>query len=123
MNTKIALAALCALAASAPASGPVFAQIGINLGAGADVDVGLDAKVRVGEPYMYDGYYSGRWYPYEEPRRASRWDEQYGGYDCYHAFQYTWDDGHRTKYESYWCFDERGREYEVRRTRVTVRID
>jgi hypothetical protein len=98
---------------------PAASQVSLDLG--ADVDVGVG--VRVGEPYTYDGYYSGRWYPYDEPRRTGRWYEAYGGYDCYHAFQYTWDDGHRTRYESYWCFDERGREYEVRRTRVLVRID
>jgi hypothetical protein len=118
MKLKLAVIASLALAAS-----PAFAQIDLGLGAGVDVDARLDVDVRADDPYVYDGYYSGRWYPYEEPRRAGRWNERYGGYDCYHAFQYTWDDGHRTRYESYWCFDERGREYEVRRTRVAVRID
>lgn len=119
MNAKFAFLAAGALVVSSPA----VAQLGVDLGVGAGVEVDVGANVRVGEPYMYDGYYSGRWYPYDEPRRDGRWYETYGGYDCYQAFQYTWEHNRRSRYESYWCFDERGREYEVRRTRVVVRID
>lgn len=100
-------------------AGPAFAGIGVRLG--TDVDLGV--SVRVGEPYVYHGYHSGRWYPYEDPRRAHVYYDEYGGYDCYRAFQYTWYDGHRARYDAYWCFDEDGHDYEVRRTRAVVRID
>ena len=110
---------MCA-AAAALMSAPTMAQV-VDLGVGADVDLGVD--VRVGDPYTYDGYRSGRWYAYDEPRRGEVYYEQYGGYDCYKAFHYTWDDGHRARYDAYWCYDERGRKYEVDDTRVTVRID
>lgn len=106
------------LAAAMLAGAPANAQVGVDLG--ADVDLGVD--VRVGDPYTYQGYRSGRWYPYEEPHRSGRYYDAYGGYDCYRAFQYTWEDDHRARYESYWCFDERGREYEVSRTRAVMRI-
>ena len=100
------------------AAAPANAQI--NLGVGADVDLGVD--VRVGDPYTYRGYNSGRWYPYDEPRRRGRYYDAYDGYDCYKAFRYTWHDDYRARYESYWCFDDRDRAYEVRETRAVVRV-
>ncbi len=106
------------LAGAMLASAPANAQV--SLGVGADVDLGVD--VRVGDPYTYRGYNSGRWYAYDEPRRAGRYYDNYGGYDCYKAFQYTWHDGHRARYDAHWCFDDRGRKYEVQRTRAVVRI-
>lgn len=97
---------------------PANAQV--KLGVGADVDLGVD--VRVGQPYTYRGYPSDRWYPYDPVRRDYVYYERYGGYDCYKAFRYTWHDRHRARFDAYWCFDERGRRYEVRDTRVIVRI-
>lgn len=116
MFKKVSIAVIAAGAAliSAPASGQ------IDLGVGADVDLGVD--VRVGEPYTYRGYESGRWYPYDPVHRERVYYERYGGYDCYKAFRYTWHDRHRARYDAYWCFDERGRRYEVDDTRVVVRI-
>ncbi len=111
---------IAALSGALFVSTPAAAQVDLDLGAGADVDLGVD--VRVGEPYTYRGYRSGRWYPYEDPRRRNVYYDQYGGYDCYRAFQYTWVDGHRAKYESYWCYDDGGRKYEVERTRAVVRV-
>lgn len=109
---------IAVLAGAMLASAPAAAQV--NLGVGADIDLGVD--VRVGEPYTYRGYDSGRWYAYEEPRRAGRYYDNYGGYDCYKAFQYTWHDGHRARYDAYWCYDEGGRKYEVEKTRAVVRV-
>lgn len=117
MLTKISIAAIAG--AAALIASPASAQLGVRLG--TDVDLGV--SVRVGEPYTYRGYHSDRWYPYEHPRRAHHYYEEYGGYDCYRAFQYTWDDDYRARYDAYWCFDDRDRDYEVRRTRVVVRID
>lgn len=111
-------ASIAVLAGVVLAGAPANAQV--DLGLGADVDLGVD--VRVGEPYAYRGYNSGRWYAYDEPRRAGRYYDSYGGYDCYKAFQYTWHDGHRARYDAYWCYDDRGRKYEVERTRAVVRI-
>ncbi|HOP18985.1 MAG TPA: hypothetical protein PK585_02805 [Amphiplicatus sp.] len=116
MSLKICIAAIAA--AGAMMSAPADAQIGVNLG--ADLDVGV--KVKVGEPYTYRGYHSDRWYPYEKPHRRHVYYRDYGGYDCYRAFRYTWDDGRRARYDSYWCYDDRGRDYEVRETRVVVRM-
>lgn len=98
-------------------SAPANAQI--ELGVGADVDLGVE--LRVGDPYTYDGYRSGRWY-YSEYERHGRYYETYGGYDCHRGFQYTWHDDYRARYEAYWCFDESDRHYEVRRTRTVARV-
>lgn len=108
-------AAACVAIAVLPAN----AQIDLDVG--ADVDLGTE--IRVGEPYTYDGHRSGRWYAYGEPERAQVYYDQYGGYDCYRAFRYTWEDGHRARYDAYWCYDEAGRKYEVDGTRASVRID
>ena len=86
-----------------------------------DVDPGV--HVEVGEPYTYRDYHPDRWRPYEHPRRAHVYYDEYGGYDCYKAFRYTWDDGRRARYDAYWCYDERRRDYEVCETRVIVGID
>ena len=117
---------LIAAAAAFAMTAPAGAQLGVDLdGVGVDAGVDVDARAefRTGDPYVYRGYNSGRWYPYERPRRAHRYYDAYGGYDCYRAFQYTWEDGYRTRYESRWCFDDDGRRYEVDGTRVAVRID
>lgn len=121
----LALSAL--LGAGAALAVPASAQI--NLGAGVDPQV----DVRVGNPpqprtevhhhYVYEGYNSGEWYPRGEVHRRHHWNAHYEGYDCYDAFQYTWEDGRRVRYESTWCYDERDRPYEARSSRVVVRID
>jgi hypothetical protein len=116
MLKRISIAAL--IAGGAFMLTPASAQV--SLGVGADVDLGVN--VRVGEPYTYNGYRSERWYPYTEPHRSGRYYETYGGYDCYRAFQYTWEDEYQARYDAYWCFDDRGREYEVRETRASVRV-
>ncbi len=119
MIRTIVLASAALLTFSAA---PAAAQLGVDLDLGAKVDLDTDINVEVGSPYRYRGYDSGRWYYYDEPRRAGRWYADYGGYDCRRGFYYTWEDDDRVRYESYWCFDDRGRDYEVRRTRVTARI-
>ena len=116
MLKKFSMIAL--LAGAVMISAPAQAQVSIGLG----TDVDLDVKVRVGEPYTYRGYESGRWYPYEKPRRSGRFYDAYDGYDCYRAFQYTWHDDYRARYDAYWCYDDRDRKYEVRRTRAVVRV-
>lgn len=95
------------------------AQAQISVGVGADVDLGVN--LRVGDPYVYHGYHSDRWY-YEEYRREGRYYETYGGYDCHKGFKYTWHDDYRARYEAYWCFDDNDRRYEARKTRAVVRI-
>ncbi len=118
MRVNHAVAVLVAASSLAFASS-AHAGVGVDLGVGVDADV----DVRVGEPYTYDGYRSGRWYAYDEPRRRGRYNKRYRGYDCYKAFYYTWEGRHRARYKSTWCYDERGRDYEVRGTRVVVRLD
>jgi hypothetical protein len=107
------------VAAAAVIAAPAAAQIRIGVGG---VDARVKADIRVGEPYSYRGYHSGRWYPYERPRHGGYWHADYGGYDCYRAFQYTWHDGYQARYDSWWCHNDRRRAYEVRRTRVVARI-
>lgn len=104
-------AATCLIAA------PASAQVSVGLGTKVD----LGTKVRVGAPYTYRGYRSGRWY-YDDYQRRNRYYSAYGGYDCHRGFQYTWEGDNRTRYESYWCFDDGGRYYEVRSTRTSVRV-
>ncbi len=111
LSIPIVSAAL--LAFSAPA------QAQISVGVGADVDLGVN--LRVGDPYVYHGYHSDRWY-YEDYRRDGRYYDAYGGYDCHKGFKYTWHDDYRARYEAYWCFDEKDRRYEARRTRTVVRV-
>lgn len=107
---------LSAALATAFAGPPALAQI--SVGVGADVDV----SVRVGDPYVYDGYSSDRWYYDDHPRRH-RYYKRYGGYDCHEGFRYTWQNGRRARYEAEWCFDDRGRRYEAEGTRVVVWVD
>lgn len=115
MLKRVSIAALASglMLAAAPAN----AQI--NLDVGADVDLGVD--LRVGDPYTYRGYHSGRWY-YDDFERRGRYYDAYGGYDCHKGFKYTWHDDYRARYEAYWCFDDNDRRYEVRRTRAVVRV-
>lgn len=113
---------IAALAAATIFATPVQAQIDVDLGAGARVDLDADVDVRVGDPYRYRGYRSERWY-YDDYERGRRFYAEYGGYDCRRGYYYTWERDYRVRYESWWCFDDRGRDYEVRRTRVVARID
>lgn len=116
--SAFAVAVLC----TAPAS----AQVSVELGSGARVDLDTEIGVRVGEPYRYRDYQSGRWYYQEHDRgrhRGHRYNAEYRGYDCRRGTYYTWEDGRRVRYQSYWCYDDRGRDFEVRRSRVVVRID
>jgi hypothetical protein len=114
---------LSAAAAAAFLATPAAAQVSVDLGVGARVDLDSEVGVRVGEPYRYRGYSSERWYWYEDPGRAGVWYAEYGGYDCRRGFYYTWAGDDRVRWESYWCYDDRGRDFEVRRTRVVARID
>ncbi|MCI5046022.1 MAG: hypothetical protein MRY59_00870 [Aquisalinus sp.] len=126
MKYACALVTAGVMLAAAPTAS---AQIGIDLGGNIELDT--DVEVRVGEPYEYrrkrNGewytYRSDRWYPYTEPRRERVYDRRYGGYDCYRAFQYTWYRDEQVRYDSYWCYDDAGRAYEVRETRVVVRVN
>ncbi|MEZ5922331.1 MAG: hypothetical protein R3C60_13410 [Parvularculaceae bacterium] len=74
--------------------------------------------------YRYKGYESGRWYARE--RRHSRrhhWYADYRGYDCYPAFNYGWEGGRRVRWESTLCYNEYGRRFEPRGTRLVIRLD
>lgn len=96
----------------------------IKLGVGVpdvDVNVGARAEART-DPYVYDGYQSGHWHTRGDVYRDHRWDARYNGYDCYEAFQYTYDRGERVRYESTFCYDDRDRAREVRDTRVVVKV-
>ena len=118
----MAIAAAAVLAgtfAAAPASAQLRVGVGIP---DVDVDVGARAETRSG-PYVYDGYESGHWHTRHEVRRHHRWDARYDGYDCYDAFQYTYEHGERVRYDSTFCYDDRDRAREVRGTRVVVRIN
>lgn len=105
---------------------PATAQIRLGVGV-PDVEVGVNTRVEqrahVHGPYVYDGYTSGRWHTYHAPARHQVWYSRYNGYDCYDAFQYTYEDGHRVRYDTTFCYDRHDRPYEVRRTRVVVRLD
>lgn len=105
---------------------PAAAQVRLGVGV-PDVNVGVNARVEqrthVYGPYVYDGYASGRWHTYHAPPRHQVWHSRYHGYDCYEAFQYTYEDGHRVRYDTTFCYDRHDRPYEVRRTRVVVRLD
>ncbi len=122
-NSKkyMALAAALSLG-SALASTPASAQI--NLGVGVpDVDVTVGARVEDRrDPYVYDGYQSGHWHTRGDVYRDHRWDARYRGYDCYEAFQYTYENSERVRYESTFCYDDRDRAREVRDTRVIVKV-
>jgi hypothetical protein len=112
-----------AMGMGAALSAPVAAAQ-IKLGVGVpdvDVNVGARAETRSG-PYVYEGYRSGHWHTHGEVHRDHRWDARYRGYDCYEAFQYTYEDGDRVRYESTFCYDDRGRAREVRDSRVVVRV-
>lgn len=118
----LALAAAVALTAGM-ADRHAFAQISLGVGVpDVEVDVGTREE-RFAEPYMYDGYHSGHWHARGEVHRARTWDARYRGYDCYEAFQYTYERGERVRYESKFCHDERDRPREVRETRMVVRVD
>ncbi|MBK8198689.1 MAG: hypothetical protein IPK75_09980 [Acidobacteria bacterium] len=117
----IAVAAATGLAASLAAL-PASAQLRVGVGLpDVDVDVGARTDVRT-ETYVYDGYQSGHWHTHGRVHRDHYWDARYRGYDCYDAFQYTYEDGRRVRYDSTFCYDDRGRPYEVRDTRVVVRV-
>jgi hypothetical protein len=106
---------------------PAAAQV--NLGVKVQPQVGVrvggppEPRTEVHHHYVYEGYDSGEWYPRGHVYRHHRYDARYDGYDCYEAFQYSWEDDHRVRYESTWCYDEYDRPYEARSTRVVVRID
>jgi hypothetical protein len=112
----------------AAAAGLALGALAMTGEASADVRVGVDIGVAVGDPYYHDGYHSDRWYyDYDEPpgRRVGhrKWHKRYHGYDCHRGWHYGWHRGRRVKYESWWCFDERGRRYEADGTRVVIYID
>tara|TARA_R110002049_G_scaffold115361_3_gene267310 strand:- start:154 stop:600 length:447 start_codon:yes stop_codon:yes gene_type:complete len=109
---------------------PATAQLGLGVGVGVETDVDARVGVRSGDPharhshahYVYDGYESDRWHTRHEVRREQTWNARYNGYDCYDSFQYTWEDGERVRYDSTFCYDDRGRKYEAKDARVVVRI-
>jgi len=122
------LALASALAASSAfATLPATAQLNLGVGVKPEVDVRVGRaeppRREVHRYYVYEGYHSGEWYPEERVHRSHRWNARHDGYDCYDAFQYTWENGERVRYESTWCYDEFDRPYEARGTRVVVRID
>lgn len=118
----LALAAAVALTAGV-ADRSAEAQISLGVGVpDVEVNVGTRDEIRYADPYMYDGYHSGHWHTRGEVYRDRTWNARYRGYDCYEAFQYTYERGERVRYDSTFCYDDRGRAREVRETRVVVRI-
>ncbi|MFN7164802.1 MAG: hypothetical protein ACK4P2_08275 [Hyphomonas sp.] len=108
---------------SALAATPAAAQIRLGVGVpDVDVNVGVRSEMRASGPDVYDGYRSGHWHTYGDVHRRHYWDARYEGYDCYEAFQYTYERGDRVRYESTFCYDRRDRPYEVRETRTVVRV-
>ena len=102
---------------------PASAQISLGVGApDVEVSLGARAETRRSGAYVYDGYESGYWHPRGSVYRRDRWDARYDGYDCYEAFQYTYEHGDRVRYESTFCYDRYDRPYEVRSTRVIVLV-
>lgn len=118
----IALAAAVALTAGM-ADRHALAQVSVGVGIPEiELDIGARTQDRYAEPYVYNGYYSGPWHTRSEVHRTKSWDARYRGYDCYDAFQYTYERGERVRYDSTFCYDERDRAREVRETRVVVRV-
>jgi hypothetical protein len=111
---------------------PATAQLGVGVGVGVGVETDVDARVgvRTDDPHashshqhcVYEGYESDRWHTRHEVRRDQTWNARYNGYDCYDSFQYTWEAGERVRYDSTFCYDDRGRKYEAKDARVVVRI-
>ncbi len=117
-----AVAIALGLAAGLAAS-PASAQISLGVGVpDVEVNVGARTETRTSGPYVYDGYESGHWHTRGDVHRRNYWDARYEGYDCYEAFQYTYERGDRVRYDTTFCHDQRGRAYEVRETRTVVRM-
>lgn len=118
----IGLAAAVALTASI-AEREASAQIRLGVGVPeVEVNVGARAETRTSSPYVHDGYQSGQWHTRREFQRRNYWDARYEGYDCYEAFQYTYERGDRVRYDTTFCHDHHGRPYEVRETRTTAGV-
>ncbi|MEP0315205.1 MAG: hypothetical protein ABJL57_05220 [Hyphomonas sp.] len=115
-------------AATALATAPAHAQLGLGVGVDTDVDVGVGVKTSDSHPrhrhetYVYDGYESGHWHTRHEVRRSHRWNARYEGYDCYDSFQYTWEDGERVRYDTTFCYNDRGRRFEPEGVRAVVKV-
>lgn len=118
--------------ATAFCAAPASAQVDLGVKVKPDLDVRVDPRVntrvetRSSQPrrhYRYQGYASHRWYPTGEYSRSQVYYDRYGGYDCYDAFRYDYENGERVRYESTFCYTESGRAYEARGTRVSIRIN
>lgn len=118
--------------ATAFCAAPASAQVDLGVvKVKPDLDVRVDPSVdaRVGtrnerrRHYRYQGYASHRWYPAGDYSRDQVYYDRYGGYDCYDAFRYDYENGERVRYESTFCYTERGRAYEASGTRISVRIN
>jgi hypothetical protein len=117
----LALSTALGLSATLVAT-PASAQISLGVGVpDVNVGVGVRGETRT-DPYVYDGYRSGHWHTHGDVHRRHDWDARYQGYDCYDAFQYTYENGERVRYDSTFCYDDRDRAQEVRETRVVVRV-
>jgi len=118
----IALAAAVAFTAGV-ADREAHAQIRLGVGVpDVDVNVGARTETNTSGPYVYDGYRSGHWHTRGDVHRRHSWDARYEGYDCYEAFQYTYENGDRVRYETTFCSDQRDRPYDARETRTVVRV-
>ncbi len=118
----LALAAAFSLSGGLVAA-PASAQLRLGVGVpDVDVNVGARVETRTTGPYVYQGYESGYWHPRGDVYRRYYWDARYDGYDCYEAFQYTYERGHRVRYESTFCYDRYDRPYEVRQTRIVAKV-
>lgn len=117
----MAMAAAVGLTGALAAS-PATAQISLGVGV-PDVDVRIGARTETrSDVYVYEGYESGHWHTRGDVHRRHHWDARYNGYDCYDAFQYTYENGDRVRYDSTFCYDDRDRAREVNETRVVVKI-
>ncbi|MEX1251447.1 MAG: hypothetical protein WEA77_09665 [Hyphomonas sp.] len=93
------------------------AQIRLGVGVpGADVNVGARTETNTSGPYVYDACQPGHGRTRGDVHRRHYRDARYEGYDGYEAFQYTYENGDRARYETTFCYNQRDRPYEVRET-------
>ena len=80
-------------AAAALATAPANAQLGPGVGLDTDVDVGVGVKT-------------------SDPHPRHR----------HETFQYTWEDGERVRYDTTFCYNDRGRRFEPEGVRAVVKV-
>jgi hypothetical protein len=73
--------------------------------------------------FYVGSYRSGYWYSHDAVRRAGVENKGLGGFDCFAAFQYGWSEGRKARFESTFCFDGEGRDFEVEETRAIAVLE